>query len=60
LPHHPASTSLRGEPTANNFLYAPTKLQRALTGDIRIDHNFSAGDRIYGRFSYNPVQSPPR
>jgi hypothetical protein len=49
--------SLRGEPTVNNFIYAPTKTQRGLTGDIRIDQNFSGNDRIYGRFSYNPVKT---
>jgi hypothetical protein len=49
--------SLLGEATANNFVYSPTKWQRALTGDIRIDHSFSGADRIYGRFSYNPVKT---
>jgi hypothetical protein len=49
--------SLLGEPTANNFIYAPTKTQRGLTGDVRIDHNFSSADRVFGRFSYNPVKT---
>ncbi len=49
--------SLLGQPTANNFIYAPTKWQRALTGDVRIDHNFSGADRVYGRVSYNPVKT---
>jgi hypothetical protein len=49
--------SLLGEPTANNFLYSPIKEQRAVTGDIRIDYNVSNADRLYGRYSQNPVRT---
>ena len=49
--------SLLGEPTANNFIHSPTKTQRALAWDVRIDHNFTNADRLYGRYSYNPVKT---
>src|SRR6266850_703492 len=47
--------SLLGEASANNYIYSPTKEQRGTTGDIRIDHNFSNADRLYVRYSRNPV-----
>ncbi len=39
--------------TFNNFLSDPKATLNSSTGDLRIDHHFSASDTLFGRYSYN-------
>jgi hypothetical protein len=41
----------------NNYAGAPKKPQYALTLDGRIDQNFKNGDLLFGRYSYNSVNT---
>jgi hypothetical protein len=41
----------------NNFIAAPNKTQYALSLDGRIDQNFKNGDVLFGRYSYNNVNT---
>lgn len=41
----------------NNYVAAPNRTQYALSGDGRIDQNFSNGDSLSGRYSYNNVNT---
>jgi len=36
---------------ANNFFFAPTDIETSNQYDMRADHNFSANDRVFGRWS---------
>ncbi len=40
-----------------NFESVTNKTQYTLTADGRIDHHFGNGDQIYGRYSYNNINS---
>jgi len=42
---------------ANNYIAAPKKPQYALSLDGRIDQNFKNGDLLFGRYSYNNVNT---
>ena len=42
---------------ANNYIAAPKKPQYALSLDGRIDQNFKNGDVLFGRYSYNNVNT---
>jgi len=46
-----------GAGVLNNFVAAPNKTQYALSLDGRIDQNFKNGDRLFGRYSYNDVNT---
>jgi len=41
----------------NNYVAAPNKTQFAFTADGRIDENFKNGDTLFGRYSYNNVNT---
>lgn len=41
----------------NNFLYNPARTQNTSLGDLRIDHHFSNSDTLFGRYSYNKVNT---
>jgi hypothetical protein len=41
----------------NNFLYNPARTQNTSLGDLRIDHHFSNSDTLFGRYSYNNVNT---
>jgi hypothetical protein len=45
----------------NNYASSPVRRQNSTTYDVRIDHNFSSDDALFGRYSSNPVSStfPP-
>ncbi len=36
---------------ANNFFFAPTDIENSNQYDMRVDHNFSGKDRVFGRWS---------
>ena len=40
----------------SNYLANPVKTLDDYQGDIRIDHNFSNNDRVFGRFSVERAQ----
>jgi hypothetical protein len=42
---------------ANNYIAAPKKPQYAFSMDGRIDQNFKNGDVLFGRYSYNNVNT---
>ncbi len=42
---------------SNNFIAAPNETQFALTLDGRIDQHFNNGDQLFGRYSYNKVDT---
>jgi hypothetical protein len=47
-------TPTANDPASNiNYLNQPVRRLNEGTGDIRIDHNFSNKDSIFGRFSYD-------
>lgn len=41
----------------NNFLYNPARTQNTTLGDLRIDHHFDDRDTLFGRYSYNKVNT---
>lgn len=41
----------------NNFLYNPPRVQNTTLGDLRIDQHFSDADTLFGRYSYNKVNT---
>jgi Carboxypeptidase regulatory-like domain/TonB dependent receptor len=41
----------------NNYLYNPARTQNTTLGDLRIDHHFSDRDLLFGRYSYNKVNT---
>lgn len=43
--------------TANNYVGTRSDSQFAKTGDGRVDHNFSNGDRLYARYTLNFVDT---
>jgi hypothetical protein len=43
--------------TIQNYIAAPKKPQHALSLDGRIDQNFKNGDLLFGRYSYNNVNT---
>ncbi len=42
---------------ANNYISTPKSTQVALSLDGRIDHHFNNGDMLFGRYSYNNVNT---
>ena len=47
---------------SGNFIYNPARTQQQDTFDVRIDHNFSAADQFFARYSYANTKtfSPPQ
>jgi len=43
--------------TFQNFESVTNKTQYTLTADGRIDHHFNNGDQLYGRYSYNNINT---
>lgn len=43
--------------TTNNYLYNPSRTQNTTLGDLRIDQHFSNSDTLFGRYSYNKVNT---
>lgn len=41
----------------NNYLYNPARTQNTMLGDVRIDQHFVNSDTLYGRYSYNKVNT---
>lgn|GEM_PF-6732062 len=41
----------------NNYLYNPTRTQNTTLGDLRIDQHFHSSDTLFGRYSYNKVNT---
>lgn len=41
----------------NNYLYNPARTQNTTLGDLRIDQHFHNGDTLFGRYSYNKVNT---
>jgi hypothetical protein len=41
----------------NNYLYNPARTQNTLLGDLRIDQHFTNSDTLFGRYSYNKVNT---
>jgi hypothetical protein len=41
----------------NNYSASPLRTQNATTVDARVDHHFSNGDSMFGRYSWNPVST---
>ena len=41
----------------NNYLYNPARTQNTTLGDLRIDHHFTDRDTLFGRYSYNKVNT---
>ena len=41
----------------NNYVAAPNETQDALTADGRIDQHFTNGDTLFGRYTYNNVNT---
>jgi hypothetical protein len=50
----PAPTS---SALSNNYTVSPSKTQNSSTYDARIDHSFNSNNLIFGRFSYNKVDT---
>jgi hypothetical protein len=46
-----------GTATSNNYIASNNKTQYALSADGRIDQNFKNGDVLFGRYSYNNVNT---
>ena len=55
-PNQPGTISAAGVPT-NNYLSTPAKVQNTILGDIRIDHHFNSSNLLFGRYSYNKVNT---
>ena len=51
LPNRPGNTA--------NLVAPNSEKQRAYQGDVKIDANLSANDRMFGRFSYQAFKSEP-
>jgi hypothetical protein len=53
--------NIPGAGFVNNYASSPVRRQTSTTIDVRIDHNFSSNDSLFGRYSSNPVSStfPP-
>ena len=43
--------------TINNFVYSPARTQFSHTFDVRVDHRFSDQDSLFGRYSFNDVNT---
>jgi hypothetical protein len=41
----------------NNYLYNPARTQNTTLGDLRIDQHFHNADTLFGRYSYNKVNT---
>ncbi len=41
----------------NNFTYSPNRTQNSDTFDVRLDHHLSANDSLFGRYTYNRVNT---
>ncbi len=41
----------------NNYLYNPARSQNTTLGDLRIDQHFKNSDTLFGRYSYNKVNT---
>ena len=41
----------------NNYLYNPARTQNTTLGDLRIDQHFPNSDTLFGRYSYNKVNT---
>lgn len=41
----------------NNYLYNPARTQNTTLGDLRIDQHFPSSDILFGRYSYNQVNT---
>ena len=46
-----------GATTANNYASSTTRPQYTFSADGRIDHHFNNGDTLFGRYSYNNVNT---
>jgi hypothetical protein len=57
-PNQPGSSFIPGNsvPT-NNYLYNPARTQNTTLGDLRIDQHFPNSDTLFGRYSYNKVNT---
>lgn len=42
---------------ANNYASTTLRTQDGLTGDVRVDHKFSPNDLMFGRYSYNTLDT---
>ena len=62
LPNQPGTTDPPTNITSGNFIYDPARTQRQDTFDVRIDHNSSASDQFFARYSYANTNtfSPPQ
>lgn len=57
-PNQPGSSFLSGTSVPqNNYLYNPARIQNTTLGDLRLDHHFSDSDTLFGRYSYNKVNT---
>src|SRR3984885_14584860 len=50
---YPAPNVANASTTLYNYANQPIRRLNEGTGDIRIDHNFSGNDSVFGRFSYD-------
>jgi len=57
-PNQPGTSFIAGTsvPT-NNYLYNPARTQNTTLGDVRIDEHFRNSDTLFGRYSYNKVNT---
>ena len=57
-PNQPGSSFIPGSsvPT-NNYLFDPARTQNTTLGDLRIDQHFPNSDTLFGRYSYNDVNT---
>jgi hypothetical protein len=54
---YPAPNTGPAGATSDNFISAPSEPQNALSVDGRIDQHFNNGDSVFGRYSYNNVNT---
>ena len=50
---YPAPNVANASTTLYNYANQPIRRLNEGTGDIRVDHNFSSNDSVFGRFSYD-------
>ncbi len=56
LDQYPIGTSSTTNPLVDNYTTTAVNRVREDTGSIRLDHNFSSNDRVYGRLNLNDTE----
>ncbi len=61
LQHYPAPTNPNAKAGATNYTISPNITQSYNTYDARVDHRFNDKNQVFGRFTYNSVNTftPP-